>query len=163
MASIKYGCLNPIAKTVEYPVAASQYFRHEGGSFVHLDSSGHVTLSLTATATLFGFAIPPTGRGAGASDAYWLSSATAGTDKIPVVMALEGENFLVPADDTATAAMAGNACDLIGVNDGTAQTADVGTSTTDVLLIQKAGTYHASGSTTDVIVKINPAKVQADT
>ena len=82
MASIKYGPLDPAPKTKMYPVAASQYFYHEGESFVYLDSSGNVTKALTATGTIFGWAIVPKGRGAGSSDDYWKSSATAAADRV---------------------------------------------------------------------------------
>lgn len=163
MAHPLYGCISPNVQTVEYPVAASQYFRHDGVNAVYLDGSGNVTLALTATATLLGIALPPKGRGAGTDDSYWLSSATAGADKIPVVLASDtNAKFLVPADDTVTAAMRGNACDLIAVNDGTATTADVGTSSTDVFIIQDLGSKYG-GDATDVVIKINPAKIQADT
>lgn len=161
MASIKYGCITPNVVGREYPVAASQYFRHDGVNAVYLDGSGHVTLALTATATLKGIAVVPKGRGAGSSDSYWLSNATAAVDKVFVITDL-GAEYLLPADDTVTAAMAGNACDLISVNDGTATTVDVGTSSTDVFLIQAQGINYG-GAATDVVVKINPAKVQADT
>lgn len=161
MASIKYGCITPNVAGREYPVAASQYFRHDGVNAVYLDGSGHITTALTATATLKGIAVVPKGRGAGSSDDYWKSNATAAVDSMFVITDPDAE-YLLPADDTATAAMAGNACDLIAVNDGTATTVDVGTSTTDVFLIQAAGTKYG-GSTTDVVVKINPAKTQADT
>ena len=164
MASLKYGCLKAAVKSIELPVAASQYFYHNGVNAVYLDGSGHVTLALTATATLFGVAIVPKGRGAGTSDNYWLSSSTAGKDKIPVIPVSENAQFLMPADDTVTAAMRGNACDLIAVNNGTATTVDVGTSSTDVFLIEGLGTdYKADAAATDVVVRINPAKVQADT
>jgi len=161
MAHPLYGAVN-CAETKEYPVAASQYFRHAGINFVYLDSSGNVTLALTATATLLGMAIVPKGKGAGASADYWLSSATAGADKIQVIEANPETKFLVPADDTVTAAMKGNACDIIAVNDGTATYADVGTSSTDVLVIVDQGINYG-GAATDVVVKINPLKVQADT
>lgn len=161
MASIKYGCITPNVVGREYPVAASQYFYHDGVNAVYLDSSGHVTLALTATATLKGIAVVPKGRGAGSSDSYWLSNATAGVDKIFVITDPNAE-YLLPADATVTAAMAGNACDLISVNDGTATQVDVGTSLTDVFLIQAQGINYG-GAATDVVVKINPAKVQADT
>lgn len=162
MSHMKYGCITPKAKGRTYPVAASQYFRHNGGGFVYLDGSGHVTLALTATATLLGYVEAPAGVGAGAAgSAYWKSSATAGADKVFVITDPNAE-FMVPADDTVTAAMAGNACDLIGVNDGTAQTADVGTSSTDVLIIIKRG-LDLGGSSTDAVVRINIAKQQADT
>ena len=164
MASMKYGPLETGYKTIELPVAASQYFYHNGVNAVYLDGSGHVTLALTATATLFGIALPPAGRGAGTSDNYWLSSSTAGKDKIAVIPVSENAQFLCPADDTVTAAMRGNACDLIAVNNGTATTVDVGTSSTDVFLIEGLGTdYKADAAATDVVVRINPAKVQADT
>ena len=164
MASLKYGCLHPAPETKEYPVAASQYFYHNGVNAVYLDGSGNVTLALTATATLLGIAIVPKGRGAGASDNYWLSSATAAKDKIRVIPVSAQYEFLLPADATVTAAMKGNACDLIAVNDGTATQVDVGTSSTDVFIIQDLGTnVKADASATDVVVKLNPAKVQADT
>jgi len=164
MSHIKYGgrTANVNRHAQELPVAASQYFRKDGVNLVYLDASGHVTLALTATATIYGRAVAPSGRGAGASDSYWLSSATAGADKIVVIPVEANEKFLVKADDTVTQAMLGNACDIIAVNDGTATTADVGTSSTDVLLIKDLGINHG-GTTTDVLVQINPSKVQADT
>ena len=100
--------------------------------------------------------------GAGTSANYWLSSATAAADKIHVIPVSAGARFLCRADDTATAAMIGNAADLVAVNDGTACYVDVGTTSTDVFLIDGIGS-EANGSTTDVIIKLNPAKVQADT
>ncbi|MFA5772865.1 MAG: hypothetical protein WC974_09070 [Thermoplasmata archaeon] len=171
MASLKYRCLklNPI--TEEVAVAASQYFRHNGINLVYLDGSGHATLALTATATLYGYAIVPKGRGAGSDDNYWKSSATAGKDKIQVVTvsANADAKFLLPAggtaigDTTVTESMKGNACDIVAVNDGTATFVDVDTSSTDVLLIVGVGTEVDGGAATDVIVKFNIAKVQADT
>lgn len=163
MASLKYGCITPNPKGRTYPVAASQFFPHASGGFVYLDSSGHITMALTATTTLFGYCEAPAGRGAGTSDSHWKSSATAAADKLFVITD-ESAEFVVPADDTVTAAMAGNACDLLGVNDGTVQQADVGTSTTDVLRVQGVATDFGSGfAATDAVVKINPAKRQSDT
>jgi hypothetical protein len=168
MASIKYGPLDPSPKTKEYPVAASQYFYHEGIAFVYLDSSGNLTKAITATTTLFGWAIVPKGRGAGSSDLYWLSSATAGADKIPVVLASDNYEFLVPGIITVTAAMTGGAWDLLGVNDGsqtlaTGEAADFDTSSTDVLILNDLGVNRNSkAAITDGVVIINPAKIQAD-
>ena len=164
MASLKYGCLHPAPKTKEYPVAASQHFYHNGINVVFLDGSGNLELAVTATATVLGFAIVPKGRGTSPSDDYWESSTTAAEDKIQVIDALDGYEFLLPADDTVTAAMRGNACDLIAVNDGTATTVDVGTSTTDIFHIVDLGTNVKSDAVaTDVVVKFNKAKRQADT
>ena len=168
MASIKYGCLDPSPKTHEYPVAASQYFYHEGVNFVYLDTSGHLTKALTGTTTLLGWAIVPKGRGAGTSDLYWLSSATAGADKIPVVLAKDNYEFLVPGIITVTAAMTGGAWDLLAVNDGsqtlaTGEAADFDTSSTDVLILNDLGVNKVSkAAITDGVVIINPAKIQAD-
>ena len=164
MASRKYGVLNAGHKSQMLPVAASQFFYHNGVNAVYLDASGHVTLALTATATIYGIAVVPGGMGAGASNNYWKSSATAGKDKIPVIPVSENASFLLPSDDTVTVAMVGNACDLISVNDGTATTVDVGTSATDVFLIKGRGVdYVSDAAATDVVVQINPAKQQADT
>ena len=167
MAHIRYGCLNPNAKTVEYPVAASQYFRHDGPNFVYLDSSGHLTLVVTATTTIFGYAIVPKGGGAGTSpNDYWLSSAIAGADRIPVIVTDENEDYICLADALATAAQAGDECDLLTDNDGTACYVDIGTSSTDVLIIQglaSADPYKIAGAATnDVVVKINPEFRQHD-
>ena len=164
MASLIYGCLDPSPKTKEYPVAASQYFYHEGFNACYLDSSGHVTGALTATATLFGYAVVPKGRGAGTSDDYWLSSATAGADKIPVISAMDGYSFLAPGIITVTAAMTGGAWDIVAVNDGAATYVDFDTSSTDVVICVDLGVNVKAGAPiTSGVVKFNPAKIQADT
>src|SRR3990167_1105289 len=164
MASVLYGCLHPSPKTKEYPVAASQYFYHEGFNAVYLDTSGHVTGALTATTTLLGYAVVPKGRGAGSSDDYWLSSATAGKDKIAVIDALDGYEFLAPGIITVTAAMKGGAWDIVAVNDGTATYVDFDTSSTDVVICVDLGVNVKAGAPiTSGVVKFNPAKRQADT
>ena len=156
----KYGCITGVHRSIEMPVAASQKFNRTGGAFVIQDSAGNIRLALTADATICGFAIVPLGIGSGLGTdaAVWQSSATAGADRLPVIVNLSAE-FLVPADDTVTQAMCGDGCDLIGVNDGTKQTADVGTGANDVLLVEKLGTA-AGGSITDVVVRMNPSKMQ---
>lgn len=166
MAHYKYGVINARGfQGKMLPIAASQYFRHNGLNLVYLDSNGRVTTALTATATLFGIAKAPAGRGSGTSDDYFLSSSTAGKDEIlvyPFVMN-PGMLMLLPADATVTAAMRGNSCDIIAVNDGTATTVDVGTSSTKVLIIMGLGTdYAKDAAATDVVVVANPAKIQAD-
>ena len=161
---MKYGCLHPNPETVEYPVTASQYFRHDGPNFVYLDSNGRVSLALAATATIFGYAVIPKGGGAGTSpNDYWLSSATEGADKVPVIPATGNYSFLCLADATPTAAQAGDDCDLDAVNDGTAYYADIGETTTDVLIIQGRGVdFKADAGANDVVVKINPTLIQSD-
>ena len=156
----KYGCITGVPRSVMLPVAASQYINRSTGAFVHLDTSGHVTTALTANTYLYGYVGCPAGHGAGTSDNYWLSSATAGADKIPVIRVSDDVEFLMPADDTVTQAYVGRTADLVSVNDGTVQNIDIGTTSTDLFLIQAIGTA-AGGTTTDIVVKINPAKVQA--
>lgn len=164
MAHQRYGCLNPNPKTVEYPVAASQYFRHDGPNIVYLDGNGRVALALAATATVFGYGIVPKGRGVGTSDDYWLSSATAGADYMAVIPVDENEEYLLLADDTPTASQAGDSCDLDAVNDGTVYYVNIGTSSTAICIIQGRGVdYHAKAGANDVVIKINPAKRQTDT
>lgn len=164
MSSLLYGGVTAGANRFaeEHPVAASQFFRHDGVNLVFLDSSGHVTLALTATATIYGRAIVPGGTGADTDNSYWKSSATAGADKMTIIPVAASERILAKADDTVTEAMIGNAADIIAVNDGTETLVDVGTTSTDVLLIVGKGIDY-NGSATDVVVKINPAKTQADT
>ena len=165
MAHSYYGCTDPSPRTTEYGVNASDVFAHAGANFVILGSDGFVTPALTTTATLFGYAIIPKGTGAGSAVADWKASATDGVDKVPVILATDNYSFFVPADATATAGQAGDAIDLLNASatDSTAALADVGSSSTDVLIIQELATKkHSDAAVTDIIVKINPAKIQAD-
>ena len=161
MASPKYGCLDPRARSKEYPVEASQYFYHNGVNAVVINPDGYAQLALTADQKISGIAVVPGGMGAGTNPLYWLSSATAGEDKIPVILAVERCSFLLPSDDTVTEAMKGSSCDLLSVNDGTATEVDVGTSTNDLFTIQDLGVnVHGAASATDVVVKININEIQ---
>lgn len=148
------------------PFAASQKFHELGGAFVHA-ASGNMTLTLTATAYVFGWAMlgfgpDVEGITGSAGSRYWTSSATAGT-KYSVKPLSGAEVLVMPGDDSfVSATHRGNACDLIGVNDGTVQQADIGTSTTDILRILGAGSDDG-GSATEIVVMVNPAKLQAVT
>jgi hypothetical protein len=109
-------------------------------------------------------AIVPAGKGAGTSNDYWKSSATAGADYIPVIPATENEEFLLPGIITCTAAMTGGAWDLVAVNDGAATYVDLDTSSTDVFIVTARGVDRkADAAATDCVAMINPAKIQADT
>ena len=166
MASIKYGCIDPSPKTHMYPVAASQYFYHNGVCAVDLDSSGNLTVLETADASIFGVAIPPAGRGntTNTSDLYWLSSATAAADRIPVILAKDDHLFLMPADTTVTAAMRGNACDIVAANSATASYVNTSAADRNIFVIEDLGTSVCGyASATDVVVKINKNVIQADT
>ena len=160
MAHPLYGCIDSSVMIKEYPVAASQYFYHAGESFVYL-ASGLVTKAITNTASFMGHAIVPVGRGAGASDAYWLSSATASADRLPIIVDINAR-YLLPGIIPCTVAMIGGAWDIIAVNDGTLTHVDLDTSTTDVVVAVALGTEYGGGAN-DVVVKINPAKFQATT
>ena len=162
MASLKYRCLTPNVEVEEHPVAASQKFFHEGGAFCYLDGSGHVTNCIVDTASIYGWVLVPQGRGAGTSDAYWQSSATAGKDKVMVVVD-EDAKFLVTVDAAITIANVGDALDFATPpsNDGTVQTFALTTPGEDVARIVGLGTSLKGGTTTNAIVKINV--FQADT
>jgi hypothetical protein len=166
MAHMNYGCMHPSPKTTEYPVAASQYFAHNGPNLVYLDGSGNVTKALTsATTTIFGIAVIPTGRGnpTNTSDVYWMSSATAAEDRVPVIKVDSNYNFLLLSNGTPTASQAGDACDVLAVNDANPDYVAVATSTTDVMIIQGRGVdFDNRATTADVVVKLNRTKRQSD-
>jgi len=166
MASMIYGCTDPNPRTTEYPAAADQVWHHAGATFCLIDGNGRVVPAVSASATIFGWAIIPKGMGAGAATASWKASATEGADKLAVVKGSEGYSFIAPADATATLGQTGNACDLLNASatDSTVSLVNIDTSSTDVFIIQGLATdSHAAGAGTDVLVKINPAKLQADT
>ena len=165
MASLKYRTLELNPKVVTKPVAASQYFYQDGVNLVFLDGNGRASLALTATTNIYGYALVPKGQGAGTIAGAWLSSSTAGKDEIQIIpiSGNEGATFLMPASEAVTDVDIGNACDIAAVNDGSATKVTPKLSVTDVLIIEDLGTAVAGGSSTDVIVKFNPAKVQADT
>ena len=165
-----YGCMHPNAKTTMMPVSDSQYFQHAGHNIVYVDTSGHLVAALTDTSDdttkVFGYAIIPKGRGntTNTSDDYWLSSATAGADWVPVIKAEDDYEFLFISNGTPTAAQAGDDCDIVNVNTATAKTIAVATSTNDDLIIQGRGVdFNAKATTADVVVKFNIAEIQADT
>jgi len=157
MASLLYGVKTLNVPTVTLPVAASKTFYHQGHAFVTVDANGHVCPATAGDATLFGYAIVPSGMGSGTSAATWVSSATSAVDKIQVVKANSNAQFLVPTTAAVAITQIGNACDIAG-----ASLVDGGTSTTDVLVIDDVGT-NWGGTTSSALVKINPVKGQADT
>jgi len=124
------------------PVAASQIFHPTGGHLVYMDSSGHMTLALTAIGHLYGWCFAPRSFEVGstaASNGYFTSSSTAGGTKLPVASFARnpGMRFKMPTTASgglAVQARVGEACDIVGVNDGTAQYATPGTASTNVLL-----------------------------
>ena len=153
---------------VEMPVAASQIFHPQGGAIVYLDSSGHVTLALTATDKIWGWAFVPRSYEVGstnASNGYWTSSSTAAADKVmvaPFAMNI-GMLFKMPttsAGGLAVRARSGETCDIVGVNNGTVQYATPGTTSTDVLLFI---TLDPDGDTNSALFTANEDELQKDT
>ena len=166
MAHPRYGCLDPNPVTVEYPCGADEVWHHAGANVCLLDATGYISQALSATDKVFGYAIVPTGMGAGSAVASWKASATEGADKIPVILATAGYEFLLPSDGTPTIAQVGDECDLLNASatDTTASLIDIGSSSTESFIIQGRGVdYHAGCAVTDVVVKFNPAELQADT
>ncbi len=160
-----YGPISPNVRTKEYPVNASDVWHHEGANFCILGSDGFVTPAVSGSSTIFGWAYIPKGTGAGTAVASWKASATDGADKVAVVRAQENEEYIVPADDTVTVGQAGDNCDLLNASatDSTVSLVDIGTSSTAVFIIQGLATdVKADAAGTDVLVIINPAKIQAD-
>ena len=168
MAHMTYGCTNPKAKTRMMPVAASQYFQHAGHNVVYVDGSGYITGALTDTGTtkVFGTAIIPKGRGntTNTSDDYWMSSATAAADYVPVITADNpGYEFLWVSNGTPVVTSNGDDMDIVNVNTATAKTVAIATSTNDDLIQHGIGVdYNAKATTADVVVVFNKAEIQAD-
>lgn len=104
MGDIKYGWVEGPGKGREYKLAASQYFSRLGGKFVSVDTAGNMVL---ATAVKVGSALAgwaETGKHTTGYNA-WLSSATAGADKVFVITGLE-DKFVMPVDISVASANA---------------------------------------------------------
>lgn len=147
----------------ELPVAASQLVKPDSGMFVYLDSSGHVTLLLTATAYVYGWAFFPTSLIVGGTDdsnGYYTSNAVAGTDKVIVCNSLDAI-YRVPCTATlAVDARVGECADVAATNNGAGQTVTPGTNSQDVLLVVG---IPEDGDTSSILVKLNPNEMQRDT
>lgn len=165
MAHPRYGCLHPNPKTTEYPCNANEVWHHAGANVCLLDSSGYITQALGSTGKVFGYANIPAGMGAGSATASW-KAGDDGVDKIPVILASDGYDFLLPANNTITVAMVGNAADIVNssATDTTASLVDTATTDDDIFIIQGRGIDRVAGAKiTDVVVKFNPSERQADT
>ena len=161
---IRYGHVGGGKWGRRHPVAATQYFHPRGSHFVYFDSNGRVTLALTSTATLGGWACVPTTFEPGSTadaNGYWTSSATAGADKIFVIQDITAIYHCptTAAGGLSVQARIGELSDIVGVNDGTAQYVTPGTNTTDVLINMGL----IPGETNEILVRINEAKNQKDT
>jgi len=144
-------------------VEASQKFHEQGCAFVTSTAgTGHLGVSLTADTTVFGWLLtgfsPRSPEVTGSVGSYvYTTSSTAGTRYL-VKPLCASDVFYCKADAVFAEAMRGDAGDLVGVNDGTAQTVDVGTSSTDIVRM-----IDGVVGTADVLVMVNPAKLDATT
>ena len=165
MAHPRYGCLDPKAKTTEYPCNADEVWHHAGANVCFLDGSGYISQALGSTEKVFGYANIPAGMGAGTAPASWKAGSD-GVDMVPVIKASDGYEFLLPADNTITIAMVGDAADITNssATDTTASVVTTATTDDDIFIIQGRGVDRVAGAkATDVVVKFNPSERQADT
>lgn len=167
MSEVRYGPVIGNYNTIMFPVTDSQKFHPNGGAFVFLDSSGFVSIALTATQSLFGWAMVPRSlAGAHATLGYWTSGAVAvaGTSYVPVIVAAMnlGVTFRVPCGTgLAVATECGEAGDIILTsNNGTVQSVGTATSTHDVVLMVG---LPEDGDTNSLLVTFNPNEIQRDT
>jgi hypothetical protein len=157
-SNIRYGLVTGPGKGREYRVAGSQYFGRKGGKFCYL-SSGYVTAVASNTAQIMGWVETPKD-----ADGYnaWMSSSTAGNDKV-FVIECENNVFELPVDENAasmTATYIGAAAGIVisGSTYTTIQKAKIGTSTASPLtVVDFDKTRHT------VCVKVKPGFIQYHT
>lgn len=167
MSEVRYGPVIGSYNTIMFPVTDAQMFHPNGAAFVFLDANGKVSIAITATASLFGWALVPRSlKGTDLTNGFWtsLSSGTTGVSYVPVIVAAMNPKvaYRVPttaAGGLAVAARLGECSDLVGVNDGTVQYATPGTISTAVLLNVA---LPEDGDTNSIIVTFNPNTIQRD-
>lgn len=168
MSEVRYGPVIGNYNTVMLPVADAMKFHPNGGAFVYLDANGKVSIALTATEFLFGWALVPRSLATATdiSNGYWtsLTAASTGVSKVPVIVAAmnPGVTFRVPCGaGLAVAAEIGEAGDIILTsNNGTVQSVGTATSDHDVVLMVA---LPEDGDTNSILVTFNPNEIQRDT
>lgn len=125
------------------PVGASEQFYAKGGKYVVQDGSGNVDLAGAADIP-YGWACGVGDLTAGSSDG---DTKIAAIDVNPLVIRE------MPADAAVTASLIGKTCDIV-VSAGGIQQADVGSSSTDVLVI-----IDVDPTNQRVLVHLNPNKL----
>ncbi len=165
VVALKYGRVTNLGRPMRLPFAASQPFHARGAAFVTVDSSGYVTAGVAADTALFGWWECP-GWSPGATEVssttggyVFTTSSVAGTDYAGVVPAVPGEQYRCPTDAALAETYFGAAADIV-VQTGNIMQVDVGTTTTDILLVLGKGEFIDAGLS-EAIVTINPAKIQA--
>jgi hypothetical protein len=144
------------------PFQASQPFHRLGGAFVVLDATtGHVAAAVAASTFLFGWWEVPGFSPAApeVSSNVFTTSSTAGTPYNNVLVGNPLATYHMPSDEALTAAMFGDACDIVVTS--SKQMADVTTGTTDILRIVGSQRL-VDQALSEVLVQINPAKLQAN-
>ena len=151
---------------VTRPVAASQKFNPNGAKFVYLDADGYITVAATNQGTLYGWACSPTSlEGTDASNGYWTSHATKGTDKLlvyPAVLNL-GVLFRVPLYVAAGGvdARCGEGCNVNTLTGTTyMQTVDVSNGVTPLTLL--VIDLPADGDVNSILVCFSPLLIQTE-
>jgi hypothetical protein len=156
MAVLRYGQVKGEEIVVEKGITASDTYDLKGGGFVKLDTStGYVTRCGAADTEIYGWAKPPFGNANRVSGTVYTASSTAGLDKAAVYLAHSGAIFRIPADATPAATDVGKACDI--VVSSSLQQADIGTSTTDVLMIVDVTTDDIADTAVQVSVNARQA------
>lgn len=166
MSEVRYGPVIGSYNTIMFPVTDAQMFHPNGAAFVFLDANGKVSIAITATTSLFGWALVPRSlKGTDQSNGFWtsLTAASTGVSYVPVIVAAMNPKVAYRVPCTAASAVLarlGECSDLVGVNDGTVQYATPGTTDTDVLLNVA---LPEDGDTNSIIVTFNPNTIQRDT
>lgn len=92
---LKYGCVAGGTVTIPLAMAASQYFKDRGGKFVDINATGYGETLDASSTMIFGWA-ETTGHGDPTYPTYYLTSATIGLTKLPVIIPGMDSIFRMP-------------------------------------------------------------------
>ena len=145
MAEIRYGQVEGKGTGREYGVAATQYFHRLGGKFVYL-KNGHLSLCASGAKTINGWAEIPKHT---AGYDSWVSSSTAGNDKVFMVYA-EDAVFEIPYHGTV------NATSLMNKGVGIVNATTYSSKNTTVSASTKQWALMGTSATPLKVVDVNP-------
>jgi hypothetical protein len=150
----KYGLISGPRYGSNQELKASEVFSRVGGAFVQMEAAtGTVDVAAAADTVIFGWAEV----GFGNENSVSGNDYTVASGDTAYVITAKDAVFRIPADATPAKTDIGKACDI--VLSGNIQQADIGTSSTDVLVIADVDEYDIANNT--VQVRIN--KFQATT
>ena len=92
---LKYGHVAGGNVTVPLAMAASQYFKDRGGKFVDINATGYGETLDASSTMIFGWA-EVTGHGDPTYPTYYLTSATIGATKLPIIIPGGDSLFRMP-------------------------------------------------------------------